>query len=232
MNDTLVVIPARGGSKRLPDKNIRLLAGKPLIHYSIDVARAVFDDHHICVTTDSPKIKAVAEQTGLLSPFLRPEALATDSASTQDVILHALDYYQTRQGLNAARVLLLQPTSPFRTDQHLREALRLFTSDTDMVASVKQTKANPYFTLYEANPDGYLKKSKPSEFTRAQDCPAVYELNGSLYVINVASLTTSPMAKFDKVVPFLMEEAYSVDIDTEFDWQLAEFTAQYTRRLI
>lgn len=232
MDNTLVVIPARSGSKRLPDKNIRLLDGKPLIRYSIDVARTVFDDQRICVSTDSLIIKAIAEQAGLTVPFVRPDALATDTASTQDVLLHALKHYRRHNEFAIKQVLLLQPTSPFRTSQQLRAALQLFSPDIDMVVSVKQTKANPYFTLYEAGADGYLAKSKPTNFVRAQDCPPVYELNGSVYVLNAESLIASSIADFRRVVPFLMEEMYSVDIDTEFDWHLAEFTVQHMRSTI
>ena len=227
MDNTLVVIPARGDSKRLPHKNTKLLNGKPLICYSLEVARTVFDDRHICVSTDSSEIKELVEQSGLTVPFLRPAELATDTASSRDVILHAVDYYRNHEGMTVDQIVLLQPTSPFRTAEHLQEALGLFSASVDMVVSVKETKANPYFTLFELNEEGYLTKSKPHHFTRAQDCPAVYELNGSIYVINFKSLAASPITHFQKVIPFRMEDRYSVDIDTEFDWHFAEFTAKY-----
>ena len=227
MENTLVVIPARGGSQRLPQKNVKLLNGKPLIRYSIDVARTVFDDQHICVSTDNPSIKAIAEQSGLPVPFLRPAALATSTASSRDVLLHAIHHYRTHQNHPVDQVLLLQPTSPFRTAGHLREALALFTPEVDLVVSVKETKANPYFTLFEMNQQGYLTPSKPHHLTRAQDCPPVYELNGSIYVIRTECLERLPLADFDRRVPYPMEERYSVDIDTEFDWHFAEYLASH-----
>jgi len=122
----LVVIPARGGSKGVPGKNIKLLNGKPLINYTIEAAQKVFDDAIICVTTDSQEIKQVVENTtGLKVPFLRPDNLATDNAGTYEVLLHAVDFYE-RQGYVADTLILLQPTSPFRTDKHIEEAIALF----------------------------------------------------------------------------------------------------------
>ena len=110
---TLVVIPARSGSKGLPDKNIKLLNGKPLIHYSIEVAQKVFSNQDICVSTDSQKYISVAEMTGIQVPFLRPEELANDTATTQEVLLHCIKFYESRD-MFYDYVLLLQPTSPLR----------------------------------------------------------------------------------------------------------------------
>lgn len=110
MEDILVVIPARGGSKGLPGKNIKNLCGKPLIAYSIDVARSITSDDNICVSTDDKKIIDAVENYGLLVPFVRPTELATDTATTNDVLLHALDFYEKR-GKHYSR-LLAHPTNP------------------------------------------------------------------------------------------------------------------------
>ena len=218
----LVVIPARGGSKGVPGKNIKLLNGKPLINYTIEAAQKVFDDAIICVTTDSQEIKQVVENTtGLKVPFLRPDNLATDNAGTYEVLLHAVDFYE-RQGYVADTLILLQPTSPFRTDKHIEEAIALFSEDIDMVVSVKETKSNPYYVLFEENQDGFLSKSKESNFTRRQDCPAVWEFNGAMYIINVKSLKNARLDSFQKTIKYVMSEMDSVDIDTMFDWQLCE----------
>jgi len=214
----LVVIPARGGSKRLPGKNIKLLNGKPLIHYTIDAAREVFDDDVICVSTDDQKIKRVSEQTGLEIPFLRPAELATDTADTRSVLLHAFHYYKANMSYEADTIVLLQPTSPLRKAKHIREALELYHSGLDMVVSVKETNSNPYFVLYEENQKGYLEKSKKGNFTRKQDVPKVWELNGAVYVMNVESLLNAQPAAFKKVVKYEMGEMESVDVDTELDW--------------
>lgn len=218
----LIVIPARGGSKGVPRKNIKLLNNKPLIHYSINVAQELFENNIICVTTDDAEIKEVAEQTGLHIPFLRPAELATDAAGTYEVLLHAISYYES-QGYFADTLILLQPTSPFRTSQQISEAIKLYSENIDMVVSVKETKANPYYLLYEENNKGLLEKSKKASFARRQDCPKVWELNGAIYVINIKSLKEKPISSFDKIVKFEMNEFTSHDIDTQLDFDFSEF---------
>ena len=222
----LYVIPARGGSKGVPGKNIRLLGGKPLIHYSIEVARALANDEDICVSTDDETIKAVVQQIGLQVPFLRPAELATDKAGTYDVLLHALKFYAD-QGKHYDLLVLLQPTSPFRTIEHIKQAIESWEIGLEMVVGVKETKANPYYLLFEENAEGYLIKSKPTNFLARQDCPAVYEYNGAVYVINVQSLVTRPISSFERVRKFVMDDKYSLDIDTELDWKFAEFLINY-----
>ena len=151
----LVIIPARGGSKGIPRKNIKLFNGKPLIYYTIDCARAVCPDEDICVSTDDSEIISVVEQYGLKVPFVRPAELATDTAGTYEVLLHALDFYE-KQGKHYDVVMLLQNTSPFRTAEHVKDALKLFNSEVDMVVSVKESSANPYCNLFEEDSNGHL----------------------------------------------------------------------------
>lgn len=218
----LVVIPARGGSKGIPGKNIKLLNEKPLIQYTIEAAQKMFQNQQICVSTDSLEIKEVVESLGLKVPFLRPESLATDTSGTYEVLVHAVEYYES-QGYNADVLVLLQATSPFRTEKHIDEALQLFYEDCDMVVSVKETKSNPYYILFEEEQNGYLKKSKEANFTRRQDCPKVWELNGAIYIINIASLKSQLMSEFTKIIKYEMDEYSSHDIDTPFDWQFAEY---------
>ncbi len=218
----LVVIPARGGSKGVPKKNIKLLNGKPLINYTIEAARDIFDDTVICITTDCQEIKDVVENTtGLKVPFLRPNELATDTAGTYEVLLHALDFYK-KNGYKADTLILLQPTSPLRTSQHIKDAIKLYSKDIDMVVSVKQTKSNPYYVLFEDANDGFLAKSKEASFTRRQDCPEVWELNGAIYVINIKSLQKEPIGSFKKTIKFVMNETESIDIDSMLDWVCCE----------
>jgi len=218
----LCVIPARGGSKGIPHKNIKELNGKPLIYYSIDVAREIFKDEDICVTTDDQQIIDVVENYGLHVPFTRPSFLATDQATTQDVLKHALDFYE-KKGLLYDIILLLQPTSPFRQKRHLEEAISLYTDNCDMVVSVKESSANPYYNLFEEDGLGHLCISKgKGNYTRRQDVPKVWEYNGSIYVINTQSLKKYPMSEFSYKIKYPMEDIYSVDIDTPMDWVVAE----------
>ena len=217
----LVIIPARGGSKGVPGKNIKTLKDKPLIYYTIDAARKIFKDHEIIVSTDSEEIKNVTELTGLKVPFLRPQELATDIMGSHEVILHALSYFESKYG-TPDKIILLQPTSPFRTSRHIIEALGLYDNNIDMVVSVKETKSNPYYVLCEEDENGYLVKSKESNATRRQDVPKVWELNGAIYIINIKSLKSRHISKFNKVKKYVMGEMASHDIDTEFDWLVAE----------
>ena len=152
--DLLFVIPARGGSKGIPGKNIKLLSGKPLIGYSIDMARNFAKDEHICVSTDSQEIKNVAEGYGLQVPFIRPFELATDTASTYDVLLHAIHFYEARNIFHDW-IVLLQPTSPFRRKEDIDAMLSLAVNGIDMVVSVRRSSITPYYNCYQEK-EGYL----------------------------------------------------------------------------
>lgn len=218
----LIIIPARGGSKGIPGKNIKPLNGKPLIYYTIDAARSVVDDSHICVSTDDDHIISVVEQYGLKVPFKRPLNLATDKANTYDVLLHALHFYEEK-GEHFDAIILLQPTSPFRTGKHVNEALTLYSKEIDMVVSVKETDANPYYVCFEEDPNGMLQISKgDGHYTRRQDCPPVYEYNGAIYIINPDSLKEKPLNKFAKRKKYIMDREHSLDLDTMLDWKVAE----------
>lgn len=216
----LVIIPARKGSKGVPHKNKRVLGSKPLIEYTIEAAKEVFEHKMICVSTDDKEIIDIADKHGVKPPFIRPEHLATDTASSQDVILHAVDYYE-KKGFEFDVVILLQVTSPFRNFNHIKEAMKLYSQELDMVVSVCESKANPYYNLFEEN-EGLLTKSKASHYTRRQNCPKVYEYNGAIYVINKESIKTTPIGSFKKIVKYEMNSLESHDIDTEFDWMIAE----------
>lgn len=218
----LVIIPARGGSKGIPHKNIKPLAGKPLIHYTIDVARQIVANEDICVSSDDPEIIQCVEDYGLKVPFVRPSELATDTAGTYEVLLHALNYYE-QQGKTYDVVILLQNTSPFRTPEQVKEALALYNSNLDMVVSVKECSANPYYCVFEENEYGYLNICKgDGSITRRQDAPKVYEYNGAIYVINPKSLKEMPLYKFTKRIKYVMDEKSSLDLDTMNDWHMAE----------
>ena len=221
--NTLVIIPARSGSKGIPGKNIKPLNGKPLIYYTIDAARSIVDDTHICVSTDDDSIIKTVENYGLRVPFKRPQNLATDTASTYDVLLHALHFYEEK-GEHFDAVILLQATSPFRTGKHVKEALELYSTDIDMVVSVKETDSNPYYVCFEEDSKGMLQISKGDGlYMRRQDCPHVYEYNGAIYIINPNSLKKEPLNKFSKRKKYVMDREHSLDLDTMLDWKIAEF---------
>lgn len=219
---TLYIIPARGGSKGIPGKNLRILAGKPLILHSLELARQFADDQDICLTTDCEEIAKIASEVNYQIPFIRPASLSDDSSGMNEVLLHALNHYK-QLGKEYECIVLLQPTSPFRLPVHVDGAMSLYTREVDMVVSVKKAEANPYFVLFEENSNGFLAKSKTGNFVRRQDCPAVWQYNGAVYVINTESLKKSGLQNFTKVIKYPMDELHSVDLDTELDWQFAEF---------
>lgn len=225
INKPLVVIPARGGSKGVSGKNIKPLAGKLLIHYTIEAARKVFSDEQIIVSTDDDQIKTCVEATGLKVPFLRPSSLATDTASSYDVLLHAVSFAEST-GYFPDTIILLQATSPFRKEAHISEAIQLFDETTEMVVSVKESVSNPYYNLFEETNAGWLEKSKQGNFTSRQDCPKVWEYNGAIYIISVKALKEKKLSEFSGIRKYVMDEWSSHDIDTPLDWEIAEVIAQ------
>ena len=221
-NHTLYVIPARGGSKGIPYKNIALLAQRPLIAYSIDVALALASPEMVCLSTDDDVIRQVAESCGLPVNYRRPPEFATDNSGSREVILDVMDYYD-RQGIAYDKVVLLQPTSPLRTADDVRAALALYNDDIDMVVSVVEASANPYYNCFETDADGYLQISKGNGMlTRRQDAPKAWEYNGAVYVINPKSLRAMPMGSFSRRMPCPMSAAHSIDIDSPLDLLIAE----------
>ncbi len=222
MKNVLVLIPARGGSKGIPYKNIKLLNDKPLIYYTLDLVKGIIPDEDVCVSTDDEKIIKVVEEYGIKVPFVRPEKLASDTASSLDVILHALKFYQEK-GKEYDYTLLLQPTSPLRTKAQLQECLdKIDKEDFEMIVSVKLTDANPYYMLAEEDKNGILRKSKEANFTRRQDCPDVWEYNGAFYLINNQVLLEKKDLALLEKKKLVMDAIHSVDIDTSLDWIIAE----------
>ncbi len=218
----LVVIPARKGSKGIPGKNRKLLNGKPLIQYSIDFALENFDRTQIYLSTDDEVILQIAEQNGIMATELRPSHLATDQASMQEV----LKYIITKQeavGNNYQGLILLQPTSPFRRSLDLIAMLKLFDDSVEMVVSVKESKLNPYFNLFEENEEGFMLKSKNSTALNRQESPKVYAYNGSIYLLKINALKSTNISDFTKVRKFIMPIEFSVDIDDSIDWEFAEY---------
>lgn len=218
----LYLIPARGGSKGIPHKNSKHLNGKPLILYSLEVARLLTSDDNICVSTDDPQIISLLKSENYHVPFIRPAELATDASSSYDVILHALCFYE-KQGKIYDAVVLLQPTSPLRTSSQVEEAINLFDTNIDVVVSVCESPQNPYYNLYEENSDCYLSISKgDGKCKRRQDAPKVWLFNGAIYVFNVESLKKGYFDSFTRIKKYVMPSQFLIDLDTPLDWQIVE----------
>jgi len=215
----LYVIPARGGSKGIPKKNIKPLNGKPLIYYTIDVARQLTTDNNICVSTDDNEIIEVVEDYGLKVPFKRPTHLATDTATSNDVLLHAVSYYENK-GEHYDVLVLLQPTSPLRKAAQVKEALSLYDESLDMVVSVKESHSAS--VICSENESGFLELTLNKMGLRRQNISSFYEYNGAIYIINLKSLKERPLFQLTKIKKYVMDEVSSHDIDDQLDWQLAE----------
>lgn len=219
----LALIPARGGSSRLPGKNKRLLGGRPLIAWSIDAAVGIPEICDILVSTDDPEIAAIAKAGGAMVPWLRPQALATDAAGSVEVGLHAMEWYEANRG-RIDGLLLLQPTSPFRRRSTMLEGISLFMrSAPSAVVGVSPAHPHPMWCLRVEG--GFLRpySSESGLRIRSQDLPAAYAVNGAFYLITPAALASSRTFLPDHTLPLLIERPEeALDIDTEFDWRVAE----------
>lgn len=219
----LYLIPARAGSKGLPGKNTKILGEKPLIVHSIDFAlKNIKKGDELCISTNDKEVLEIASDLGIYVPFQRPDDLASDFATSYDVIMHAINYYADNDKYFDS-VLLLQPTSPNRNQDDFENMIESYDNEVDMVVSVKKAKENPYFTLFEENEFGFLDKSKKGDFQRRQDCPDVFAFNGSMYLIRVDALKKNTFSGFKKIKKIVMPEERSIDIDTMADWILAEY---------
>lgn len=219
----LALIVARGGSKRLPGKNIRMLGGKPLIVWSIDVAKDIPEICDILVSTDDRSIAAVCQANGALVPWLRPDELATDTASSVDAALHALDWYEGEYGA-VDGLLLLQPTSPFRKKESMHKGIELFMKNNlQTIMGVSPLHAHPMWALKKEG-DYLVPFLDSHEFEmRSQDLPPVYAVNGSFYLISSNELKANRSFIGNKTLPLLTEsQEESLDIDTEWDFRIAE----------
>ena len=221
---TLAVIPARGGSKRLPGKNIKRLDDKPLIAWTIEFAQSVPWIDEIQVSTDNAEIAAVCAAYGVEVPRLRPAELATDEASSVDVVLDVLNWRRSN-GVEFDAVALLQPTTPVRFLQRWNLAQSLLGGgDCDGVIGVSAAASHPCVTFRDVG-NGFLTPwvANPGKLTRSQDYPPAYEVNGALYLIKVDALAeqrTFLPTKCRSVQ--CTERVESIDIDTPLDWRVAE----------
>ena len=218
MLKTLALIPARGGSKGIPRKNCRLLAGKPLIAWSIEAALASPYIDSVVVSTDDQEIADISRQYGAQVPFMRPSELAQDDSPGMAPVLHALE-----QLPQFDHILLLQPTSPLRTLGEVNRCIEFAVArQAKAVVSVNESAQSPYW-MYRLDVDSYLSQLIPSsEFTSRQQLPPVFSLNGALYFANCEWLKKTQTFLTHETLGFVMPIEQSLDIDTPFDWKIAE----------
>lgn len=223
MNKAVGMIPARGGSKGLPRKNLRMLAGKPLIAWTIETAKQCAQFDRVVVSTDDPEIREVALAYGAEVPFLRPSELATDIATSFAVGLHLLDWLKIHGGGEPRWLVQLQPTSPLRSAADITACFRL----------QRETKADAVVSVCPVtHPPQWLRKLGPKYELlplsdapiplRRQDSEPLYEFNGAVYLIDTAVFRATQSYFADKTVGYVMPPERSMDIDTVWDFQLAE----------
>ncbi|MDM2928532.1 acylneuraminate cytidylyltransferase family protein [Citrobacter sp. Cm046] len=218
----VAIIPARAGSKRLPGKNIKLLAGKPLIVWTIEAAITsnLFDV--ILVTTDSEEIANIARAAGASVPFLRPSELSTDTSSTNEVISHAVDWIEQNVG-TVSCVTLLQPTSPLRTADDIAQAMNMYdTKQASAIVSVCLTEHPIQFcnTLpIDLSMAGFIKTQ---DNKRSQELEPSWRLNGAIYIFDRKYVSNLTHLYEQNTFAYIMKRENSIDIDQELDFILAE----------
>ena len=222
----IAVIPARGGSKGLPGKNIKELVGKPLIQYTIEAALHSSCIDRVIVTTDDPHIIEVAKMAGAEVPFVRPDYLASDSASAVDVYIHAMDNICASEN-EKNKFMVLLPTAPLRTEFHIDKAYDLFLlSKADTVISVTEADTPPNWYMI-CSLDGKLQNAgfaaDISPISNRQNFSRYYIPNGAIYILDYQLLKQRRTYYSDNTVPFIMSRKESIDIDTIDDFEYAEY---------
>jgi len=223
----LAIIPARGGSKSVPRKNLRMFCGQPLIVHSINVARHVSMIDRCVLSTDDSEIAEVAKAHGAEVPFLRPKELAEDNTLDLPVFQHTLTWLRDQEDYQPDVVVHLRPTSPLRTSTHVAESLNLLLTnpEADSVRAVTIPAHNP-FKMWE-QVDGYLrplmkwKNSEPYNAPR-QELPVIYWQNGYVDVTRVATILEKRSMTGDRILPYLIDTAFPVDLDSIEGFEMAE----------
>ena len=223
--NVLAIIPARSGSKGVPNKNARLLGGKPLIAYSIEQAQSSKFIRDIIVSTDSEEIGEMAKKFGAQVPFIRPAHLSSDTAKSIDVVIHAVEFLK-EQGKNYDAFILLQPTSPFREVSLIDSAIAQFSSsDMDSLVSVSKVpyEYNPHW-VYEINENGFLSLATGEKqiIPRRQDLPQAFHRDGNIYISSVDVLLKKRSFYGEKLGFIETKSEINVNIDTMDDWDEAE----------
>lgn len=222
----IAIITARGGSKRIPGKNIKEFCGKPILAYSIEAAlkSGLFDE--VMVSTDSNEIAEVAVQYGAKIPFMRSERTSDDFATTSDVLLEVIDEYEKR-GANFNIACCIYPTAPFVTARRLLEAADLLkNSDADIVKPIAAFSYPPQRGV-KRNPDGSIEMILPQYMdTRSQDLETIYHDCGQFYLFSVSKFKVNRNIMRGKMMPVILSDLEMQDIDNESDWKLAELKYQ------
>jgi N-acylneuraminate cytidylyltransferase len=228
----LALIPARGGSKRVPGKNIRKLGNKPLINWTIESALNTPELSAIVVSTDDPQVAEIAKSAGATVPWLRPIKLATDESKSEDVAIHALDWFEKENG-TVDGILLLQPSSPFRTNATIQKAIRLFENHKgSSIIGVSPVQNHHLYTLEKQGEFLIQYQEQSSLIKKTRDKSKIYTLNGSIYLVSPQELRSSNSFLGSCLLPVIVESPIeALDIDTEEDFKIAELFLSRTSGL-
>ena len=221
----LAIIPARGGSKRLPGKNKVPIAGQPMICWTIDACLGSQFNAEILVSTDDAGIAAIAKEKSISVPFVRPEVLASDSASSVDVVKHAIDFYKHEFNREFEYVVLLQPTSPLRTSADIDGAIQLLESkNADAVVSVCLTEHSPLWSNTLPSDLSMVNFiSNELKDIRSQELDNYYRLNGAIYIAKTTALLEEESFFLkNNTYAYVMDRENSIDVDELIDFRIAE----------
>lgn len=227
----IAIITARGGSKRIPKKNIKEFCGMPIIAYSIKTAidSGIFDE--VMVSTDSEEIAEISKKYGAIVPFMRSQDTSGDFATTEDVILEVIDKYK-KIGKEFEQVCCIYPTAPFVTVDILREASKIMDEKNPAVVIPVVQFSYPPQRCFIIDNSGYAKFKYPEYVnTRSQDLEKQYHDVGQFYIYNVQKLVESNGEIVDDFMPIIISEMQAQDIDNEEDWKLAELKYKYIYNL-
>ncbi len=230
-NKKIAIITARGGSKRIPKKNIKEFCGMPIIAYSIKTAIdcGIFDE--VMVSTDSEEIAEISKKYGAIVPFMRSQDTSGDFATTEDVILEVIDKYK-KMGKEFEQVCCIYPTAPFVTVDILREASKIMDEKNPAVVIPVVQFSYPPQRCFIIDNSGYAKFKYPEYVnTRSQDLEKQYHDVGQFYIYNVQKLVESNGEIVDDFMPIIISEMQAQDIDNEEDWKLAELKYKYIYNL-
>lgn len=226
----LAIVPARGGSKEIPLKNICKVAGRPLLEYTIVAAKKSKYLDRIIVSTDNNKIAKIATSLGAEVPFIRPKNISRDDSSTVDVVKHALDFLSLESYIPEI-ILVLQPTSPLRTTTMIDKSIMLLqNSNATSVLSVSKIKTHPYASFWLKNEYLHPFKSDFKKYHQRQKYPDLYYPTGAIYTFRYDTLKQYDSFLGTRILPIIVEQENSVDIDSKFDLFISEMSMLYWKK--
>lgn len=227
----LGLIPARGASTGITKKNLALLAGKPLIQYTFESALESRELDSVVLSTDDPEIADLGHNAGVKVPFMRPPWLSTDEAPTAPVVEHAVTWLWDNWEYRFDAVLVLQPTSPLRQSWNIDEAVKMFRDkNPDGVVSVSEVTEHAYDQVSFAGGEMRPAIERSTDLSRRQDFPALYFINGAIYLVATSVLMRDHTILPKRSIPYVMDRLSSLDVDSTLDLRIAECFLDLSRQ--